>query len=215
MQMPDMGGVDVIKRYQAAQSGASSLPFMMLTANATIDAQEQCKKLGVSAFLTKPVRSGQLVRIVDEVMQGESLSRRDQAEGDEPGLADEDAERQALIIDVAVLEDLAKLSRTPDFLHQLVEKFYLDSDQLLEHMRTAAKTRKLSDYAEAAHALAGNAAGMGAHTLKAICSSAALLDQEQFNELADSLFAETSAAYTLTQQALAEYLASRNASGMQ
>lgn len=215
MQMPDMGGVEVIKRYQSMREDITQLPFMMLTANATVDAQEQCKKLGVSAFLTKPVRSGQLVRIVDEVMQGKPLSHKDRQQVDDSELTAEESDKQALIIDVTVLKDLAKLSQTPDFLHQLVQKFYQDSDQLLDLMETAAAERRLSEYAEAAHALAGNAAGMGAHTLKAICSSVALLDREQFAELADSLFAETSAAYSLTQQALADYLVSNNASGMQ
>ena len=214
MQMPDMGGMDVIKRNKAAQGNASKTPFMMLTANATLDAQEQCKKLGVSAFLTKPVRSGQLVRIVDEVMQGEVHSQKELIESDETQLEIDDMEKQALIIDTLVLEDLVKLSQTPNFLQQLVEKFYQECEQLLDLMHTAAQERNLSDYTEAAHALAGNSAGMGAHTLKAICSSVVLLDQEQFVELADSLYAETSDAYSLTQQALTDYLESRDAGGM-
>ncbi len=215
MQMPDMGGVEVIKRYQAAQSDISRMPFMMLTANATVDAQKQCQKLGVSAFLTKPIRSGQLVRIVDEVMQGKLLSSVEGSLGNDLPLDTEQAGKQALIIDVGVLEDLSKLSQTPDFLHQLVMKFFTDSEQLLEIMQTAAVEHKLSDFVEAAHALAGNAAGMGAHTLHAICSSAASLDSEQFVELAENMFAETSAAYSLTHQELIEFLASRNVSGMQ
>ncbi|MEJ2692552.1 MAG: ATP-binding protein [Candidatus Thiodiazotropha sp.] len=215
MQLPDMGGVEVIRRHQASQSGGMRIPFMMLTANATVDAQVQCKDLGVSAFLTKPVRSGQLVRIVEEVMQGEKRGPEGEAEESDLQLDAEQSDKQALIIDARVLEDLVKLSQTPDFLRHLVEKFYQDSDQLLELMEAAAEQRRLIDYTEAAHALAGNAAGMGAHTLKAICSSAALLDQEQFVALADNLFAETAAAYSLTQQALSDYLESSNASGMQ
>jgi two-component system, sensor histidine kinase RpfC len=214
MQMPDMGGVEVIKRYQATQGVSLDMPFMMLTANATVDAQEQCQKLGVSAFLTKPVRSGQLVRIVEEVMQGKSLVNPEASVQDETANDDEHSEKQALIIDTQVLEELAKLSQTPDFLHQLVTKFYQDSEQLLDLMEQAAEESRFSDYMEAAHALAGNAAGMGAHTLKALCSSATTIDHEQFAKLAKNLFRETSTAYSLTQRELTDYLATRDVSGM-
>ncbi len=214
MQMPDMGGVEVIKRYQATQGESLNMLFMMLTANATVDAQEQCQKLGVSAFLTKPVRSGQLVRIVEEVMQGKSLVNSEDSVQDETANDDEHAEKQALIIDTQVLEELAKLSQTPDFLHQLATKFYQDSEQLLDTMEQAAEESRFTDYMEAAHALAGNAAGMGAHTLKALCSSATTIDHEQFAKLAKNLFRETSTAYSLTQRELADYLATRDVSGM-
>jgi two-component system, sensor histidine kinase RpfC len=214
MQMPDMGGVEVIRRYLATQGESVHMPFMMLTANATVDAQEQCEKLGVSAFLTKPVRSGQLVRIVEEVMQGKSLVNSEASAQDETANDDEHAEKQALIIDTHVLEELAKLSQTPDFLHQLATKFYQDSEQLLDLMEQAAEESRFTDYMEAAHALAGNAAGMGAHTLKALCSSATKIDHEQFAKVAKNHFRETSTAYSLTQRELADYLATRDVSGM-
>jgi len=214
MQMPDMGGVEVIRRYLATQGSDGAMPFMMLTANATVDAQEQCRSLGVSAFLTKPVRSSQLVRIVDEVMQGKHPAQVP-ADADDGLMSAEDlAERQAQIIDTRVLDDLAKLSQTPNFLHQLTEKFFQDSDQLLDDMQQALREGRRTDYREAAHALAGNAAGMGAHTLKSICASASGFDESQFRELGESLFAEISTAYVLTRQTLTDYLASRQVSGL-
>ncbi|MEJ2454227.1 MAG: ATP-binding protein [Candidatus Thiodiazotropha sp.] len=215
MQMPDMGGVEVIKRYHASDGANLEMPFMMLTANATVEAQQQCHKLGVSAFLTKPVRSAQLVRIVDEVMQGKYPSQLDDQQIENRLSDAEQSDKQGLLIDATVLEDLAKLSQTPDFLHQLMTKFYQDSEQLLDSMEKAVETTSLSDYREAAHALAGNAAGMGAHTLKAICSSAASLDDVQFAQQAEALFAEISSTYSLTHKALTDYLASRDVSGMQ
>ncbi|MGD8908585.1 MAG: ATP-binding protein [Chromatiales bacterium] len=214
MQMPDMVGGEVIKRYKATPGADPEILFMMLTANATVDARQECQQLGVSAFLTKPVRSGQLVRIVDEVMYGKYSSHLGDLRDDEQRSDTEQFDKQGMIIDIAVLEDLAKLSQTPDFLHQLVTKFYQDSEQLLDTMERAVGESQRTKYIDAAHALAGNAAGMGAHTLKAICTSAESLDREQFSHLAANLFAETSAVYSLTHKALTDYLTSRNASGI-
>lgn len=212
MQMPDMGGIDVIKRYRQGREDLAQVPFMMLTANATIDAQEQCRELGVRAFLTKPVRSGQLVSMVDEIMSGDDLGAIEAAEQFDR-VEDEYADKQDLIIDIAVLEDLARLSQSPHFLHQLTEKFFQDSAQLLDAMGEAVDERKFDEYRELAHALAGNAAGMGAHTLRAICASVSGMDQQQFIEIGERLFVETSAAYAMTHGALSRYLESRGIMG--
>lgn len=216
MQMPDMGGVEVIERFQEMRGAEETPPIMMLTANATVDAQTQCRDIGVRAFLTKPVRSGQLVGILDEIMSGRSAFPPSAPITPVPEPADEDeSDRQLLIIDTAVIEDLAKLSRSADFLQQLTEKFFQDSELLLDDMRLAAREKNLETYREHAHALAGNAAGMGAHTLQALCVSANDIDQRQFEELAENIFTETSATYSLTHQALLNYLSSRSMRGVQ
>ncbi|MEJ2590303.1 MAG: ATP-binding protein [Candidatus Thiodiazotropha sp.] len=213
MQMPDMGGVEVIERYRGLHGADETPPIMMLTANATIDAQAQCREMGVRAFLTKPVRSGQLVAILDEIMSGRSAFPAPTQTTDTA--SEEETERQQLIIDPSVIEDLAKLSRSPDFLQQLTEKFFQDSEALLDEMRLAARACNLERYREHAHALAGNAAGMGAHTLQALCAAVTDIDQRQFDELAENIFTETSATYSLTHQALLNYLASRSMRGAQ
>ncbi len=210
MQMPDMGGIDVIQRYREERGEQAQLPFMMLTANATIDAQEQCRALGVRAFLTKPVRSSQLVNMVDEVMSGNGQTGSDFCQWESAEDENLEADKQDLIIDAGVLEDLAKLSQSPHFLHQLTEKFFQDSSLLLDAMEVAVEQQKMEEYRELSHALAGNAAGMGAHTLRAICASVSGMDQQQFIEIGERLFIETSTAYAMTHRALSRYLESRS-----
>jgi two-component system sensor histidine kinase RpfC len=208
MQMPDVSGVDVIKQFRKSMPDSSHPPFMMLTANATVDAQEQCRKLGVRAFLTKPVRSGQLVAIVDEIMsadgQEEIESRRllDRSE-------QEADEQNILVVDPAVIADLAKLSMNPAFLDELVINFNQDSESLLDAMREALAKKQVMNYRESAHALAGNAAGMGALMLKAACDTGSGVDQAMFNAAGEKLLAETEAAYQQTCDVLQELLFKR------
>ena len=215
MQMPDMGGVDVIKRYQTGYQSEQQMPFIMLTANATVDAREACQLLGVNAFLTKPVRSAQLVGTVDDVMRGVDPQLIAEPSAAEIEGEVEQREMQALIVDVEVLEELSKLSQSPDFLHNIVSKFYQDSEQLFGVMKQAVSDRSRRGFADAAHAMAGNAAGIGAHTLKEICSTASTVEPEQFEKVVESLLAEIDSAFKLTEQALSEFLASRSASGME
>ncbi|MFN2188985.1 MAG: ATP-binding protein, partial [Candidatus Promineifilaceae bacterium] len=205
MQMPDMCGIDVIKRYREVRTDAVQMPFMMLTANATIDAQEQYRALGVHAFLTKPVRSSQLVDMVDEIMAGYSSAGNEHFDLACESESD-DEEKQDLIIDTAILEDLVRLSQSPDFLNQLVERFFLDASQLLEAMEAALNEKNVEDYRELAHAMAGNAAGMGAHALRAACASVSGMNKQQFIGIGEELFTETSVAYDMTHRALTQYL---------
>jgi two-component system sensor histidine kinase RpfC len=177
-------------------------PFMMVTANATVDAQEQCRKLGVRAFLTKPIRSGQLVATIDEIMSGDINGEFDSRRLFESALDVKDVGQAMSVVDASVIDDLAKLSENPYFLHELVEKFMQDSEALLGSMRESVHNKTVFDYRESAHALAGNAAGMGALILKAACDAGSGVDQQRFNNTGKQLFEETLAAYEQTREVL-------------
>jgi len=66
MQMPIMGGVQAIKNHRELNPN-NTIPFIMLTANATTEAIEKCKKVGVDMFLTKPIRSTELLNAVNSI----------------------------------------------------------------------------------------------------------------------------------------------------
>ena len=52
--MPGMSGMEVAERYIALRE-ESRAPMIMLTAEATAEAMQQCKAAGMQAFLTKPI----------------------------------------------------------------------------------------------------------------------------------------------------------------
>ncbi|MGD8811455.1 MAG: ATP-binding protein [Thioalkalispiraceae bacterium] len=66
MQMPVMGGLQAINVYRYTHPD-SEMPFIMLTANATTEAIEKCKAAKVDMYLTKPVRSNQLLNAVESL----------------------------------------------------------------------------------------------------------------------------------------------------
>jgi two-component system sensor histidine kinase RpfC len=55
MQMPGMSGIDVINRYNESTNVVDRVPIVVITGDATEDIQGECEKLGVSAFLPKPI----------------------------------------------------------------------------------------------------------------------------------------------------------------
>lgn len=55
LQMPGMSGIDVINVYNDATAIGNRVPIVVITGDATAEMLDECKKLGVSAFIPKPV----------------------------------------------------------------------------------------------------------------------------------------------------------------
>ena len=70
LQMPRMGGLQAVRRYL---DGGDSVPFIVLTANATPDAVRECADAGVRACLTKPVEARNLLAVVSSVSRAQAL----------------------------------------------------------------------------------------------------------------------------------------------
>jgi CheY-like chemotaxis protein len=56
IQMPVMSGYTAIEKIRAAENGATRLPIIALTANATPEAMVSVLDVGADAYMTKPVR---------------------------------------------------------------------------------------------------------------------------------------------------------------
>lgn len=208
LQMPDVGGIEVIKSYQAMHVKEPLMPFMILTANATTEAVKQCDAVGVSAYLTKPVRSSHLLEVVNQVLGIDIKNIPIDAIIDQP-TRDSATEKNLRVIDIKTLYDLEKLSKNPDFVQNMAESFLHDSEALLILMQKALEEHSLHKYRDTAHALTDNATGIGAFSLKTVCSVASNIDQNEFDEHGVKLLAKISSTFSVTCQALHHYLQSK------
>ncbi|MES9926647.1 MAG: response regulator [Candidatus Thiodiazotropha sp. 6PDIVS] len=65
MQMPEVTGVDIIKQIRNENGKNQSIPIIVLTANATNEAKQQCLSAGANVFMTKPFETLNLLRTVE------------------------------------------------------------------------------------------------------------------------------------------------------
>ncbi|MCG7981606.1 MAG: ATP-binding protein [Candidatus Thiodiazotropha lotti] len=65
MQMPSVTGVDIIKYIRNENGQNQAIPIMILTANATDEARQQCLEAGADLFMTKPFETLELLRTVE------------------------------------------------------------------------------------------------------------------------------------------------------
>lgn len=74
LRLPKMDGLSFVRQVREEHP---ALPFLMMTAHATVDLAVEAMKLGATDFITKPFEPGKLVPIVEELLEHHRiLSRR-------------------------------------------------------------------------------------------------------------------------------------------
>jgi two-component system sensor histidine kinase RpfC len=158
MHMPEMGGVDVVKIVRFSHPASAQMPVIILTADATPEAARICREAGIDVFLTKPVESSRLLRVIQSLTQ---RGERQALPGEEP----ESGEESPDIIDRAVLHNLATLSQDLNFMQDLIRGFIEDSRAIIVNMQRSATSHRYDEVQDYVHALKGSARSIGAAAL--------------------------------------------------
>ena len=198
MQMPIMGGIDTVKMYRFAHP-QSNMPFIMLTANATVEAVGEAEEVGVNGFVTKPFQARKLTDTIDDVvkrrrvepMKAEVLPLR---------------EENKPTTDLTKLAELESLSHDPRFLEELVKSFLEDGDRLIDKMRQAHSKGEILKLKETAHAFKGSAASLGATRLYEAGVKINDISVAKFEEEGESLIDQAEAEFALVGSELRAYI---------
>lgn len=193
MHMPGLDGITLLRRYRAMRP-RSRLPVIMLTANATFQAQQECAEAGADAYLAKPVTAAQLLG------EMERLINYVQVEAIAPGTSqnsENDGEGRE-ILDLSVLAELDRLYNDPRELGRLIEEYERQGRDFLKRVMQACTARNYPAFCDSVHSLKSNAANVGAVKLTAVCceSEAATIaefmrDRQQLLVAMQDAFAET------------------------
>jgi two-component system sensor histidine kinase RpfC len=202
--MPGRSGLEVYKAHRFIDPG-HPLPTIILTADATPEAQAACRKVGVDAYLTKPVETSKLMETIATLMQRSAKSGQEH-----PRLAAgrpaEGAARDEEILDEAKLEALDLMGAGPEFLDELIEGFLSDSEGSIAKMAGAVAKGDYAAMREAIHALKGGAAELGAVRLLRVCGELrALKPFELGGDKAAALLEDLQLTYRETARLLEEF----------
>lgn len=149
MQMPVMSGVQAIKLYRYMEPD-SSLPFIILTANATEDATKACEETGAEAYITKPVRAHLLVDTIHNLI---NIKVKDKTIKVKNGIHNQDA-----ILDyeqINIIDD-------KDVFENMVEIFSDNLQTNIEKITEAINNNDYSEYKTVLHSIKGIAGNFGA-----------------------------------------------------
>jgi len=174
MHMPVVNGVEAYKIYRFAHTNDEPIPFIMLTANATLEARRECKEIGIKHFITKPITAQKLDHGISQAVThlpdaANSNSRKQQKirHGDPS------------IIDYTILDEVIALSQGSDFKIKLFKNFDLDSEQVIQGMEESIKCDDYSHFKDLAHALKGSASYLGLVELNNLSSTAEFMSDQE------------------------------------
>ncbi len=174
MNMPKKSGIEVIKALRFME-GEKHLPVIMLTADATPQARENCLNAGANSFLTKPVDARVLLEKIAILTRKNRPRAASGHHAYQPHarlhkLANAEFDSSDWI-DEYVLQELSALGGGIAFIKSLVDGFELDGQKHLQaiHMH---QDDDYPAYRESIHALKGSATELGALQLVDICLKA-------------------------------------------
>jgi two-component system sensor histidine kinase RpfC len=209
MNMPGLGGLDVIKAYRFLEQGSKRLPMVVLTADATMSARASSLEAGADLYLSKPIDARGLLDAVARLANTTPLraapgrpKRVTEEQAPEPG--------QDPILDEAVLERLTSHESPTGFIDQLVQGFVTDATRNLRGLESSMRENDYPAMRNAAHSLIGTSAEVGARRMVCLCREIERLKPfEMPSDRARQLTAEVQQAFGATRVALQE-LANRH-----
>jgi len=172
MNMPGISGTEVVKALRFMDA-SHSMPIVMLTADATPEARQNCLYAGASAFLTKPINSRILLEKIAELSRlntsdkSQSIPSKGSTDKNIKASRSRSSSSSPWYNEIA-LKELSNLGDDSQFIQSLVKNFVVDGLKHINHIKIASSNDYL-DFREALHALKGSSTEFGAIKLVEIC----------------------------------------------
>ncbi len=185
-RMPEMDGIETFKKLKAMDENESkcvNVPVIALTANAVSGAREEYIKTGFDDYLTKPVDSARLEKIIIQYLPEEKITLTLDTE---PETKDKEPlpEWLAGIDSINTEAGILNCGSAEDYI-MAVNLFYNYSQDNLEVIREFFNNRDWNNYNIKVHALKSSARMIGAEKLSA---AAAKLEEASSEETMDERY---------------------------
>jgi len=203
MNMPVVTGPEVTKIYRATTAVESHIPIIILTANATIDAQRECEEAGADAFLTKPIDAFTLLDVIAKLsIRHNKINKSISITPTSPeNLSDEP------LLSENTLNQLQLLGEKDNyFIGTIIQGFIEENEQLLQAMHAALLKKEYVTFRKLAHTMKGSAGNVGAQVLYQLCCEILKLDHAKLISSGPALFDRAIKSFSSTRHALKKYL---------
>ena len=154
VQMPEMSGLEATAAIRQRERGTEThVPIVAMTAHAMSGDRERCLEAGMDAYVSKPLRSDELLATIDGLFASE-----DQTNGS-PGSPVDTVSSAAgpsagSMIDESTL--LAGFNGNRVLVREIIDVFLVDSQTLVSAIDRATERRDAAAVASSAHALKGS-----------------------------------------------------------
>ncbi|MES9852470.1 MAG: ATP-binding protein [Candidatus Thiodiazotropha sp. L084R] len=206
MQMPLIGGLDVIREYKAGHGLFNNIPFIVLTANTSGDAEIQCKAAGADVYLQKPVDIDGLVGHILRLTSNKAGDGDDLTDRESPLRTVALTARKRVYLDRSILDELIRLSERKGFFEELVNNFLRDIYSYSASMAIAMNHMDTEKFTEEAHAIKSASGNVGATILIKVAARLNRASVTEIRHNGESYLEELEEAIDATKSALEDYI---------
>jgi two-component system sensor histidine kinase RpfC len=208
--MPDMGGLEVIKALRAMFPAESRVPALIVSADVTAEGREECLDAGADGFLGKPVEAARLLSEVQRIATAAQTSEPSPMPRARP--ARSVADGMVSVVNPETLANLEALGSSPGFIEKLVGVFVADNATLVAKMEAAVSGHEFKEFRSLLHALKGSSASMGTDRLTRLCTSLGALNDGEMRLQAPAMLRSLTQELGAARSALEHYIAERRQS---
>ena len=177
LHMPRMDGYQLAKTIRQEEDPFLRIPILALTANALRGEAEKAKKIGIDAYLTKPLQLEYLNRELHNWMAGSQVSESEPNENEasnettESGHLIQLQHEEKEIHTVVNLDTIARIvGGDPEVVRETLEDFLQSAFKLSREMQDLQARNELRSIASIAHRLKASARTIGATELADVCA---------------------------------------------
>ena len=205
--MTRMGGVEALQMIRLMGRGLERIPVIVLSADVTPEAREECLEAGADAFMPKPIEAMRLLEGIQELVAngvGAAISGGDRKTSPADAFAPSPFE-QMQVVNTETLAQLEALG-SPGFLERLISVFVDDNEVLLQKVQSSVVARNFTEFRNHLHAMKGSAASMGAERLTRICNDQGKLSDAELRLRSPQLVRSLEQELVAAREALERHL---------
>jgi len=197
--MPDMDGIETLRKLEEEGLRKDSCRYIALSANAIIGAKESYLAAGFDGYLSKPIEVAALEETLNEYLSGDKKQKRS---GEEPAGQENPGENllSALPEELDTAMGMHYCMDDEDFYSEMLGDYYTSSEEKLSSLQNFFDTEDSENYRILIHAIKSSSKTIGAAEL---ASEAQELENAAKNGETDFV-AEHHAVFCARMKSLAE-----------
>lgn len=187
LQMPVMGGIETAKIFHSNYPQKET-PILILTANVTTEAREECKKANIDGYLTKPMEPEKLLNTISALVKHKKS-----------------VNEKTPLIDTDLLDQLCSMAKKENFMQDLFEGYIRDTESKIEKIHLSSDAADHAKTANLIHSLDGSSSSIGANAMATHVQNLIVILKEKNETLNQNKLQELKSIFEQTKTALNFY----------
>lgn len=207
MNMPILSGIEVIKHFRITRPEDHTTRFVIVTANATIDARDECQNVGAHAYLTKPIVPQKLLSQLQNILHVPEKNDL----GDIHNIETTDLITHPIskipVLNKTILINLESINKESSlFISDMIYGFLHDAESYIKKMAFLIKNDQINEFQEINHSLKSCAGSIGAQSIFDLCKKISHLTGHDVQVRANDIINELEREYHLVKKELINYI---------